>query len=420
MGVIEDFIARYRKEYDFYDQAARLVGQLLEANLQTAGIRSMVTSRAKSITRLETKVLQRSTSKGYKCVDDIFTDIVDLAGARVALYFPGERGQVDLLIKSLFNVIGSPKEFPDGSKPAYEKRFSGYRASHYRVQLRESTLSDIQKRYAEARVEIQVASVLMHAWAEVEHDLVYKPLQGELSPSEYAILDELNGEVIAGEISLELLQKAGEARVSADDRPFSNHYDLAAYLVDRAAPILKNPLGDSALGRVDLLFELLSKLDMATPRDITPYISVLNADTERRPVAEQIVDQILAEDKSRYQKYEEIRLSHQINIQQGQNEEPGDSEIHEAIGLFLSHWISLEQRFRQFAKFRGLSNSNILAPTSKLILTQELLPKEKVQEFERIRRLRNALVHGTGMASVDDIREATLQLQELVKTLANP
>ena len=134
----------------------------------------MVTSRAKSIIRLETKVRQRSSAKAYKCVDDIFSDIADLAGARVALYFPGERAQVDVLIKSLFNVIGSPKEFPDGTMPAYEKRFSGYRATHYRVQLRESGLSDVQKRYAEARVEIQVASVLMHAWAEVEHDVLPK------------------------------------------------------------------------------------------------------------------------------------------------------------------------------------------------------------------------------------------------------
>ena len=42
----------------------------------------------------------------------------------------------------------------------------------------------------------------MHAWSEVEHDLVYKPLQGTLSDEELAILDELNGLVLAGEIAL--------------------------------------------------------------------------------------------------------------------------------------------------------------------------------------------------------------------------
>ena len=33
----------------------------------------------------------------------------------------------------------------------------------------------------------------MHAWAEVEHDLVYKPQEGVLSTEELSILDELNG-----------------------------------------------------------------------------------------------------------------------------------------------------------------------------------------------------------------------------------
>jgi hypothetical protein len=33
MDVIDEFLARYRKEYDFYDQAARLVAQTLESNL---------------------------------------------------------------------------------------------------------------------------------------------------------------------------------------------------------------------------------------------------------------------------------------------------------------------------------------------------------------------------------------------------
>ena len=48
----------------------------------------------------------------------------------------------------------------------------------------------------------------MHAWSEVEHDLVYKPLNGTLSEEELAILDELNGLVLAGEIALERLHIA--------------------------------------------------------------------------------------------------------------------------------------------------------------------------------------------------------------------
>jgi ppGpp synthetase/RelA/SpoT-type nucleotidyltranferase len=218
LGLIEEFIARYRREFDYYDQTARLVAQTLDANLQSAGIRSMVTSRAKSHTRLEAKVRQRARTKTYTTLEEISADVVDLAGARVALYFPGERDQVDRLVKQLFSLLEPPKEFPTNAKTTYKKRFSGYWATHYRVQFKESSLGAAQQRYTEARVEIQVASVLMHAWSEVEHDLVYKPFEGTLSDEEYAILDELNGLVMAGEIALERLQRAGEVRESLRPR----------------------------------------------------------------------------------------------------------------------------------------------------------------------------------------------------------
>lgn len=89
MNLISEFIGRYRKELDFYEQSCHMVAQILEVNLRSAGVRAIVTSRAKNPTRLEDKVRQRSTKNNYKSVDDIYTDIVDLSGVRVALYFPG-------------------------------------------------------------------------------------------------------------------------------------------------------------------------------------------------------------------------------------------------------------------------------------------------------------------------------------------
>jgi ppGpp synthetase/RelA/SpoT-type nucleotidyltranferase len=200
--------------YDLYYQVARLVAQIPEGRLHT--------SRAKAVGRLEAKVRQRATTRNYTSGDDIYNDSVDLAGGRVALYFPGERRQVDSIIRSLFAFAETPKEFPARSNPTYDKRFSGYWATHYRAQLRETSLSDAQKRYAEARIEIRVASVLMHAWAEVEHDLVYKPLQGKLSADQDAILDELNGLVMAGEVALERLQIIGTS-ISRDSYSTLQH-----------------------------------------------------------------------------------------------------------------------------------------------------------------------------------------------------
>jgi hypothetical protein len=188
----------------------------------------------------------------------------------------------------------------------------------------------------------------MHAWAEVEHDLVYKPLQGALSEDEYAILDELNGLVIAGEIALERLQRAGEARIAAGGRTFSNHYELAAHLLNAAAPILKAPASDTALGRVDLLFELLHRLGLATPDQLRPYVTALHGDTERRPFADQIIDQLLAEDDSRYKLYEEVRAGKPTPGDYGTiTRDVLEPDIHEAIGFFIAQWVGFERAVRQ-------------------------------------------------------------------------
>jgi len=81
MILIDQFLARYRKEFDFYSQVSRLGAQLIEQQLQSAGIRAIVTWRAKSLSRLAEKIRQRSEAKNYQSVDDIFKDVVDLAGS---------------------------------------------------------------------------------------------------------------------------------------------------------------------------------------------------------------------------------------------------------------------------------------------------------------------------------------------------
>lgn len=307
VGLIEDFIARYTKEFDFYNQAARLASQMLEADLRASGVRSIVTYRAKDISHLEEKCRGRRDEKQYQSVDDIYDDIVDLAGVRVALYFPGEQEQVEKAILRLFSQLEKKRVFPNRKKQRPNKQFSGYSAAHYRVQLREQRMSEPDKRYSKARIEIQVASVLMHAWSEVEHDLDYKQLGGDLSEQEQSILDQLNGLVIAGEISLRMLQEAGESRVASDERKFLNHYELAAHLLGRVNHLIDEPIGEAGLGRVDDLFAMLVKTGKQTPQSLSPYLDSLHGNLEMRPLAEQVIDALLSEDASRYDAYNSLR-----------------------------------------------------------------------------------------------------------------
>jgi len=420
MDLIEQFLARYRKEFDFYDQAARLAALLIERELQNAGIRAIVTSRAKSVSRLEEKARQRDVTKKYKSIDKIYRDIVDLAGTRIALYFPGEREQVGKIIAQLFVLEGEPKSFPEASKKnTQKKRFSGYSATHYRVHLREASLNEVQQRYALALVEIQVASVLMHAWAEVEHDLVYKPQSGSLSEDEHAFLDQINGMAIAGEVALEQLQRAGNVRIAQQGRKFANHYDLANYLLNQGGSLLSADEPDLLLGKINLLFKLLKELNLLTPKFLKPYISALNKDFERRPLADQIIDQILAEDLKRYTAFENIRAKDSLEFRDAVPE-AGQTTDHnqEAVGRFLTLWIEFERLIRKISG--GTAAKPWLVPTTRVIAELANLSQRSVAEIERIRRFRNNLVHGVEAPSTTDIDQATSVLQALLIELRNP
>jgi ppGpp synthetase/RelA/SpoT-type nucleotidyltranferase len=406
VDLVEEFIARYTKEYDFYYQVALRAHRMLEATLQEEGIRSIVTSRAKSISRLIDKCRKREQERdgGYQSVDEIFEDIADLAGVRVALYFPAEADQVGGMISRMFYPISPPTEFRGREHQRRDRRFSGYWANHYRVQLKEQDLGDSEKRYAAARIEIQVASVLMHAWSEVEHDLEYKPLKGTLSQEEYSILDLINGLVIAGEIGLERLQKAGEARVAVNDRIITSHYDLAVHLLNRAARITDKPISESGLGRVDLLFDFITRLELNTPERLEPYLDALDGNVERRPLAEQIIDSLLAEDQSRYDIYRSIRDDRRSGPYGTAAESGGVNNL----GEFLERWITLE------GLLRALNPLPRTTPIWQQIRSLDVLSKETRAELDRLRRARNSLVHGIEIPSPAELAEDIQRLEAII------
>ncbi|MEE9648667.1 RelA/SpoT domain-containing protein [Enterobacter soli] len=232
--LIEKFMSVYAKEYDYYYKLSSEISREIEVLLSEAGVRAIVSFRAKGMESLERKLQKRNiegNGKKYDDLNDIYNDMVDLAGVRVALYFPGDIEKVTSIIRGKYNELKC-KDFPDISQKkdqgVYFKRFDGYHARHFRITRNDSS------RYADTPVEVQVASVLMHAWSEVEHDLVYKPMSGGISKEELMILDEINGMVISGNIALERLQSAIIDRVNEENYIFQNHYDLAAALLNKS------------------------------------------------------------------------------------------------------------------------------------------------------------------------------------------
>lgn len=409
MDLVNQFIENYRKKYTFYENAGRLAAKQLETALQSAGIRAIVTSRAKNPGRLKYKTFHRNAEREtpYKNMREIYDDMFDLAGVRVSLYFPGDRDKADALISDLFTVM-EKKQFPEQSKtPTYNKRFSGYWANHYRVHISEENISPNQKKYVQARIEIQVASVLMHAWSEVEHDLIYKPLQGALSDEELSILDELNGLVLTGEIALERLQSAGNERIKNKDTTFSSQYDLASYLYNYMSNHLKQEDIELRLGNIELLFKLLSKLKIVKVKDIEPILKSVKFEKDRRNISQQIIDQIITGNEKRYHIYQDLRTGN----------ENADPKSLKAIDYFFGQWVPLENLLNKAAcrnvpKSYGAFNINTLR-------RMNVLDKDLSNKVGALRRTRNVLIHDIETPDVEELMHQGDEIHEVYQALAH-
>ena len=72
----------------------------------------------------------------------------------------------------------------------------------------------------------------------------------------------------------------------------------------------------------------------------------------------------------------------------------------EAIGRFINQWIEVERLLRE--KTKDQSTKPWLVPSSRVLAEIGHLEPYWTQEFDRIRRFRNNVVHGVAAPSVED------------------
>ncbi len=103
----------------------------------------------------------------YSSIDDVH----DVLGLRVITYFPDEVDLVAAVIQEHFSIddINSVDK-----RVALDPDRFGYLSLHYVCSLNEARAALVEHaRFAGLKCEIQIRSLLQHAWAEIEHDLGY-------------------------------------------------------------------------------------------------------------------------------------------------------------------------------------------------------------------------------------------------------
>jgi putative GTP pyrophosphokinase len=202
-----------------------------------------VVSRVKERASLEGKISRKGEGR-YKRL----SDITDICGARVITYLEGDVRRVSEIIEHEFEI--DRKNSIDKSTPVDPDRF-GYRSVHYVVSHRRDRVKLSEySRFANLKIEIQVRSILQHAWAEIEHDLGYK------SAEDVPLLVKRRFSRLAG-----LLELADEEFMTIRD-------ELAAY--ERELP------------------ERLADSSVDVPIDAESYVAFVNTDKVPRRIDSRI------------------------------------------------------------------------------------------------------------------------------------
>lgn len=179
---IKKIVKEYALEMPLYKDFAFSVKRITEEIIKKEGLEKhiqVVTAREKNIESLVKKLLNKRFKDNpdnltYLEKKNIkkFSDVKDLAGVRVILYFKGD------ILKRLRMALQEEFDYSPRDEQKH-KDADGQESIHSWITFNEKRLN--LREYAKfkgLKCEIQLVTILQHAWSELEHDIVYKPHGG--------------------------------------------------------------------------------------------------------------------------------------------------------------------------------------------------------------------------------------------------
>ena len=152
----EAIIEEYRTNLQSFQDASASLTDKVRGALSSAGILvASIESRVKEESSLRGKL----ELKGSKY--NTLSDITDIVGLRVITFYIDDVDKVASMVERLFNVDW---ENSVDKRKVHEIDSFGYMSLHYVCAIPDSTY----------RFEIQIRTVLQHAWANMSHDTGYK------------------------------------------------------------------------------------------------------------------------------------------------------------------------------------------------------------------------------------------------------
>jgi putative GTP pyrophosphokinase len=165
---IDGFVRQYELKRPLYLEFTEKLRGLLEDILNSAKIKyQVVECRTKDVESFREKI-----TRANKQYSDPMQQITDLTGLRIIVYYLEDVDLVGHLIENEFTI---DKDASVDKGQLLQPTEFGYRSVHYIVSL-SGTRNNLLEWHSHKGLvaEIQVRTVLQHAWAAISHALQYK------------------------------------------------------------------------------------------------------------------------------------------------------------------------------------------------------------------------------------------------------
>ena len=175
---------------------------IVEQGLDRGQLRGTVKCRVKSFDSLYEKLLRKLRGASADAGGHI--EITDLLGLRIVSPFLSDAARVESFVEDTFEVIEKERKGLRENSGTF-----GYSSTHYLCGVPQEVLDevwatrDLPQRPESDRFEVQVRTILQDAWAEAEHELIYKSEETPLNEPARRKLSALNASLTLADIVFE-------------------------------------------------------------------------------------------------------------------------------------------------------------------------------------------------------------------------
>lgn len=166
-------VSNYLRVVSFYADLAEAAKRICEEAQKRRNIRPhSIEARAKDPASFGRKAIKPSKlDPNRPMYPKPLEQITDKAAIRIITFFPRTVQEIDRMLREEFSVL----EHLDKGESLLEEERLGYQSVHYLVSMNNIRTSlQEYERFEGVIIEVQVRTILQHAWAEIEHDIQYK------------------------------------------------------------------------------------------------------------------------------------------------------------------------------------------------------------------------------------------------------